>query len=499
MSIDLQSAITECLRDIELLSTALEQRGAEVPELTSVTAPEWNEGWTRRDDGHSYEPSEGQLEFHNSKARFKALVGGRGSGKSAAGAQEALKRIRKGLSGAVFNPDFENFKLSTWPAFKEWIPWEYVSERDKFRGEPDWEPSKPFSMYFTTGATVYCKGIKDPDSARGPNINWLWYDEGARDKSGKAWHVAIASVRVGEDPQAWVTTTPRGIRHWLNTEFVKKELPTIVIELLEELGWEGELYDWFHLTIHDNKQNLDPLYYASMLATYVGWWKEQEIEGLFVEAGGVLADREWFEIVDVAPVAGKRARFWDFAATAKKLAGEDPDYTVGLRLTKSDQGIYFIEHIVRSRSAPGDVERLIEQTAHLDSRDVAIGLEQEPGASGKLFVASMVRALDGFNVTGFPVSGDKVSRAMPWLSQAQYGNVKIVNGPWASEFLDEVEGFPDGSHDDQVDAMSGAHGMLAGIAAGTQSMGSEEMKAASRWTSGTTKGPRWKRTPRRRW
>ena len=88
---------------IELLQARAMQRQAQ-----------WSGGWATRDDGHAYSPNAGQLDFHQDTAPFRALFGGRGSGKSGAGAQEALRRISLGLPGSVLNPDFENFKYSTW-------------------------------------------------------------------------------------------------------------------------------------------------------------------------------------------------------------------------------------------------------------------------------------------------------------------------------------------------------------------------------------------------
>ncbi|HUW15108.1 MAG TPA: terminase, partial [Anaerolineae bacterium] len=52
--------------------------------------------------------------------------------------------------------------------------------------------------------------------------------------------------------------------------------------------------------------------------------------------------------------------------------------------------------------------------------------------------------------------------ANPWAAQAEAGNVKIVRGDWDIDaFLNECERFPEGAHDDQVDAVSGAISMLA--------------------------------------
>jgi predicted phage terminase large subunit-like protein len=41
-------------------------------------------------------------------------------------------------------------------------------------------------------------------------------------------------------------------------------------------------------------------------------------------------------------------------------------------------------------------------------------------------------------------------------SAAEAGNIRLVQGAWISDFLDEADAFPNGSHDDQVDAVSGA-------------------------------------------
>jgi predicted phage terminase large subunit-like protein len=56
----------------------------------------------------------------------------------------------------------------------------------------------------------------------------------------------------------------------------------------------------------------------------------------------------------------------------------------------------------------------------------------------------------------FPATKDKEARAKPASAQAQAGNIKLVCGRWNAQFLDELENFPEGAHDDQVDALSGA-------------------------------------------
>ena len=164
--------------------------------------------------------------------------------------------------------------------------------------------------------------------------------------------------------------------------------------------------------------------------------------------------REWFPVVEVAPTSTKRVRRWDLAATEAK-PGKDPDWTAGCLMSNGGD-TYVIEDVQRFRASPRGVEQRLLQTAQLDGIGVAIRIEQEPGASGKIASQHLVKLLAGFDVRCETVTGDKVVRSNPLAAQAEAGNVSIKRGPWVEEFLRELEMFPNGSHDDQVDAASGA-------------------------------------------
>jgi predicted phage terminase large subunit-like protein len=66
-------------------------------------------------------------------------------------------------------------------------------------------------------------------------------------------------------------------------------------------------------------------------------------------------------------------------------------------------------------------------------------------------------------VSADPETGKKEVRAAPFASQAEAGNVVLVAGPWNEAFLSEVEVFPAGRHDDQVDAAAGAFDQLVRV------------------------------------
>jgi predicted phage terminase large subunit-like protein len=119
-------------------------------------------------------------------------------------------------------------------------------------------------------------------------------------------------------------------------------------------------------------------------------------------------------------------------------------------------GGFWLLDMVRGRANPGDVDKLLLNTATQDGNRVRIGFGQDPGQAGKSQVLHLVRALSGFTVVPASESGDKLTRFGPFSSQCRAGNVKIRRGSWNEDLFRVLEGFPDLAHDDEVDACSGA-------------------------------------------
>jgi predicted phage terminase large subunit-like protein len=172
--------------------------------------------------------------------------------------------------------------------------------------------------------------------------------------------------------------------------------------------------------------------------------------------GGIFK-RHWFEIVPAAPAGARRVRGWDLAASKAKVgsSASGPAYTAGVRLSELN-GIYYIEHAVRERGGPADVDKLIKNTAVTDGHGVQISIPQDPGQAAKGQVLAFAKLLAGYNVRFSVETGDKESRALPVSAQAEVGNVKIVKGDWNAAFLEEICLFPSGTFKDQVDALSRA-------------------------------------------
>ena len=174
---------------------------------------------------------------------------------------------------------------------------------------------------------------------------------------------------------------------------------------------------------------------------------------------GGLFKRNWFEVVRAAPVNARRVRYWDKAGSQDK-----GDYTAGALVARDGDGVYYIEDMVRGQWTALERERIIAQTAEMDRANygnVAIYIEQEPGSGGKESAEATIRSLAGHVVYAERVTGDKVTRAMPFSAQCEGRNVRLVAGLWVPAFLDEVTVFPNGANDDQVDSSAGGFNKLA--------------------------------------
>ena len=201
----------------------------------------------------------------------------------------------------------------------------------------------------------------------------------------------------------------------------------------------------------ESLNQLDPITRAQLL---LGDWE--------IKVKGRMFDRDWFQVVDQPPADAVRVRRWDLAATEPSNANKDPDWTAGVKMSVTTTGLYFIEHVDRFRLTALATKERVKRNAEIDGKRTNIVVEQEPGSAGKIVVDDYIRLLAGYVTEGKKSSGSKRQRAMPFASQAEAGNVYIVNGSWNQDFLDELEIFPDGGHDDQVDAVSGAFDDLVG-------------------------------------
>jgi len=161
-------------------------------------------------------------------------------------------------------------------------------------------------------------------------------------------------------------------------------------------------------------------------------------------------------VIDAVPADTQFVRAWDFGSS-----DGSGDYTVGFKLGHMPDGRWVIVDIIREQYGPEDVEKVLKSAASRDGRSTKIRLPQDPGQAGKAQMKYFTRMLAGYTVVAKPISGDKIVRAEPFAAQVNVGNVVSLRGDWLEPLMAEMKIFPNGTHDDQVDAGSDAFSELA--------------------------------------
>ena len=158
-------------------------------------------------------------------------------------------------------------------------------------------------------------------------------------------------------------------------------------------------------------------------------------------------------IIDAVPVGTRFVRAWDLAATTAG-PGRDPDWTAGAKIGITPDGRWVIADMARLRGGPEEVEAAMINTAKRDGGSVRIKIPQDPGQAGKAQAAYLIKQLAGFAASAKPVTGDKITRAEPLAAQINVGNVLMLRAPWNDALIAEMRVFPNGTNDDQIDALA---------------------------------------------
>lgn len=301
----------------------------------------------------------------------------------------------------------------------------------------------------TCGVKPYIRATTnpDPDSFVKSLISWWLDDNGEYADESKAG-VIRWMVRVQDEI------------HWFNTH-------NEAVDYCLDLGIESLLpksVTFIPSSVYDNKILLesDPGYLANLqvlsrverLRLLKGNWKVR------AEAGEIF-DRSWFEIIDNPPYTEQIVRCWDRAATEPHEQNTDPDWTVGVQMSKINN-TFIINNVKRDRKRPAGVKNMIKNTASQDSKFTHILLFKDPAQAGQVEIDDYMTLLQSYAVHTLTETKKKWLRWLPLSSQAEAGNVKLVRGNWNEAFLSEIENVSmDGkSHDDQADAASGAYEWL---------------------------------------
>jgi len=227
-----------------------------------------------------------------------------------------------------------------------------------------------------------------------------------------------------------------------------------------------------HLCFPAIAHERDPLGRAPGDALWPARWPRERLEAIRDR----MTDYSWGALYDQAPIAAsgglfkainlpiiryvpdcsRIVRFWDLAMSERTGA----DYTVGVKMGVQHNGRLVVLDVQRKRLEWDEVAPWIAQVALEDGPSVVIGFEQKGymTRAGKKLATDT--RLHNHSVFGYPKDTDKLTNALPFAARVGQQTVDVIEAWWNNDFLDELMSFPQGAHDDQVDAAAGAYEML---------------------------------------
>ncbi|HMO79197.1 MAG TPA: phage terminase large subunit [Pyrinomonadaceae bacterium] len=173
-------------------------------------------------------------------------------------------------------------------------------------------------------------------------------------------------------------------------------------------------------------------------------------------AEGGIFKRAWFtRIVESAPPGLRWCRGYDLAVSTRTTA----DRTASFRVAKGKDGTFYIADGFRGRIAFPTQRRYI--LGRMDEeKNTSHGIESAIHGTAIVDDITDRRGFSHIPLRAVRVDSDKITRSLAWANHAEAGKIALVRGAWIDDFIEELVAFPNGRHDDQIDAVSIAFRML---------------------------------------
>lgn len=162
--------------------------------------------------------------------------------------------------------------------------------------------------------------------------------------------------------------------------------------------------------------------------------------------GGSIFKSAWFQTYDALPKKGQTILSLDTAYSTKKTA----DFSAA-SVWVAAEGKFYLAWVWRGRVEYPQLKKITEELCE-SWRPETVLVEEK--ASGQSLLQSLKQETS-LPVIGFKVETDKVSRAHGVTALFESGRVFLPKSAvWLPDLVHELELFPAGAHDDQVDTLT---------------------------------------------
>jgi phage terminase large subunit-like protein len=280
---------------------------------------------------------------------------------------------------------------------------------DPTLSDDSWSPTNR-CLTWPNGSKAWTYNATEPDQLRGPQHHFAWVDELAKFRYGEAlWDQVVFGLRLGDNPQALITTTPQP----------KKVIKALAANPSTKITRGAT---------KDNIANLARSAVEQMYDRYEGTrLGRQELEGeILGDIPGALWTRESIDDnrVTEAPEDLERVLVAvDPAASSNEGSDENGIVVVGLARDKDG---YARGYILEDASLRGTPEEWAKKAIHMYRKWSADKIVAEKNQGGEM-VSSVLRSVDrSVPVKLVHASRGKVVRAEPISALYEQGRIHHV-------------------------------------------------------------------------
>ena len=171
-------------------------------------------------------------------------------------------------------------------------------------------------------------------------------------------------------------------------------------------------------------------------------------QGHPVALQGNLIKREWWRYYTELPEIQK----WLMSVDAAFKDGDDNDFVAIQVWGKVGPDMYLIDAVKKHLDMPSTMREILRLRGMYPRCKTTL---IEDKANGSAIISILRKEIQG--IIPINPNGGKVSRVNAIAGAIESGNVHLPeNKPFTADFVDEFSSFPNGKHDDQVDACSQA-------------------------------------------
>jgi len=164
-------------------------------------------------------------------------------------------------------------------------------------------------------------------------------------------------------------------------------------------------------------------------------------------ADGNMLKREWWRYYDSPPPFASMLISVDAAFKDEDTS----DYVVVQVWGKSQANMYLVDQVRAKMNFPATLQTIRNVTKKYPEAHWKL---VEDKANGSAIIATLHREIGG--IVAINPEGGKVARVNAVSAYIESGNVYLPRTSWIQDFVEEAASFPQGKHDDQIDAMSQA-------------------------------------------